>query len=101
MRVMGPNARQTVGLQLDANLKLIAIGLIHAALDLLHSGQYSEQVLHMMTYLVRDHIGLRKLAAGASHLASTKPALQILEECRVEIHLLVIRAVERPHGGLG
>ena len=57
-RVVRPNACQAIGLQLDANLELIAASLIDTALNFLHSGQDAEQVLHMVAYFMRDHIGL-------------------------------------------
>jgi hypothetical protein len=37
--VIGPHTRQAIGLQLDPDLELIGLGLVHAALGLLHTGQ--------------------------------------------------------------
>src|SRR5262249_42651190 len=54
----------------------------------------------MMTDLVGDHIGLRKLTSFASDVAGSKAPLEVLEEARVEIDFLVERTVKRPHGGL-
>src|SRR5262245_49325108 len=54
-----------------------------------------------MTDLVCDHVGLRKLAALASDIAAAETSLEILKECSVEIDLLIIRAIERAHSGLG
>src|ERR1051325_3215545 len=51
-----------------------------------------------MTYLMGDHVGLRELA-GLVVVAAVEPALQVAEERRVEIDPLVVRAIERPHGG--
>src|SRR6516225_6802770 len=44
---------------------------------------------------------LRELAALASDIAATETPLEILKECGVEIDLLIVRTVERTHGGLG
>src|SRR6185436_7377543 len=51
-----------------------------------------------MADLVRDHIGLRKLARLAG--AAAEAALEIVEESGVEIDLAVVRAIERPHRAL-
>ena len=40
--VMGPHTRQAIGLQLDPDLKLIGLSLVHPALGLLHTGQDAE-----------------------------------------------------------
>src|SRR5262249_52542932 len=101
LRVVRPHPGKAVGLQLDSYLKLVAFDRVHAALRFLHLGQDSEQILHVMTDLVRDHVGLRELAAFASNIAATETPLEILKECGVEIDLLIVRAVERTHGGLG
>jgi hypothetical protein len=56
---MGEGIRDhIVGLQLDPDLELIALGLVHAALQLLNPGQDPQQVLHVVADLVRDHVGL-------------------------------------------
>jgi ATP/maltotriose-dependent transcriptional regulator MalT len=54
----------------------------------------------VVTDLVRDHIGLRELAGLAADIAAAKPRLDILEERRVEIDLLVSRTIERAHRAL-
>ena len=51
-----------------------------------------------MADLVRDHVGAGKLAGFAA--ASSKAPLQVLEERRIEIDLLVARTIERPHRAL-
>src|SRR6516225_9794392 len=47
-----------------------------------------------------DDIGLRELAALAAGVAASEASLQVLKEARIEINLVVDRAVERTHGGL-
>src|SRR5215831_4618782 len=56
--------------------------------------------MHVVADLVRDHVGLGELAALASYVAATESSLEILKECGIEIDLLVVRTVERTHGGL-
>ena len=97
---MRPDAGEAVGLQLDPNLELIGLGLIHAALHFLYLRQNAEQVLHVMADLVGDHIGLRELAVPAAGIAAAESPLEVLEERGVEINLLIVRTVERPHRGL-
>src|SRR5215467_1550990 len=101
LRVVCPYAGQAVGLQLDANLELIGLSLVEALLRLLHLRQDAEQILHVVADLVRDHVGLRELAALASDLAAAETPLDVLKECGVEIDLLVVRTIERSHGGRG
>jgi hypothetical protein len=74
--VVSPHSRKAVGLQFNSNLKLIALGFVQAELGLLHLWQYSEQVLDVVTDLVR----LRELATLASNVAAAKAALEIVEK---------------------
>src|SRR3954471_8790873 len=79
---------------------LVGLGLVQAALRLLHLRQDAEQILHMVSDLVRDHIGLGELAALASDLAAAETSLEVLEERGVEIDLPIVRTIERSHRGL-
>src|SRR5262249_30891898 len=99
--VVRPHPGKAVGLQLNSNLDLITLSRIHTALRLLYPRYDAKQILHVVADLVRDHIGLGELAALASDIAATETPLEILKECGVEIDLLVVRTVERTHGGLG
>src|SRR5262245_43354604 len=94
--VVSPHPGQAVGLQLDANLKLIGLDLIHTALRLLHLRQDSKQVLHVVTDLVRDHIGLGKLAALTADVTTVESSLEVLKERRIQINLAIDGTVERP-----
>ena len=49
----------------------------------------------MMTHFMRDHIGLCKITRR------TMSTLEITEKGKIDIDLLVRRAVKRPHGGTG
>ncbi len=69
--------------------RLFASALLPAACcALLHARQDAEQILDVMSDLVRDHISVGEFAAAA------EIALHLTEERRVEIHLLVARAIE-------
>ena len=74
-----------------ARLALARGGLLRR-LDL---RQNAEQILDVMAYLVRDDISVGEVAAAA------EAPFHVLEEGRVEIDLLIPRAIERPHGRLG
>src|SRR5215471_8072193 len=53
-----------------------------------------------MAHLVRDHVGLRKLARPAADIAAAEACRDLIEERGIEIDLLVGRTVERSHGAL-
>src|SRR2546429_4785593 len=95
-----PHPGEAIGLDLHPHLQLISVGLVHALLQPLHLGQDAEQVLHVMTDLVGNHVGFGELARFAAGVAGVETALEILKERGVEIDLAVVRAVERPHCGL-
>ena len=60
---IGPDARKAVGLQLDLDLDVICFRLAAGnALRVLRLRQNAEEVLHVMTDFVGDHVGLRELA---------------------------------------
>ena len=91
---VGPDAGETIGLQLGPHRKCVAIALAHALAHLLHLARDAEQVLHMMSDLVGDDVSLRELAWRA------KTRRKLVEEAEVEIDPLVGWTVERSHGGL-
>src|SRR5215470_7890583 len=92
--IMRPYSCKAIGLQLDSDLKLIGSYLICATLQLLHARQDAEQILHVVANFMRDHIGLRKLAALGSYIATPEPLLKITEKCGVQIDLSIIRTIE-------
>src|ERR1043165_1809175 len=96
----GPDAGEAVGLQLDAHLQAVRFGLARGSLLLLHLRQDAELVLHVMPDLVRDHVSLRELARARADIAAAEAPLEVAEERRIEIDLLVGRAIERTHGRL-
>src|SRR5262249_29826192 len=100
LRVVRPNPGKAVGLQLDPHLKLIALNRVHGALRFLYLGQDSEQILHVVADLMRNHIGLGELAAFASNIAAAETSLEILKERGIEINFPIVRAIERAHVAL-
>ena len=97
---VGPDASQAIGLQLDADLQIVGLGLIHGTLRLLRFWQHTQQVLYVVTNLVSNHVGLRELASLTADLASTQTPFEVLKEACVEVDLLVEWAIERSHRGL-
>ncbi len=91
LRVVGPYAGQAVGLQFQAHRQRVHLLFGHAAAHAVDLGGDAQQPLHMVADLVRDHVGLRKVARR------TEPPGQRVEETQVDVDLLVGRAVERAH----
>src|SRR5260370_2449196 len=98
---MRSTPREAIGLQLDVHLDVVrrrpAAG---GALRLLRLGQNAEQILHVMSDLVRDDVGLRKLARLAADVAAVETRRDLAAERGVEIDLLVGGTVEGSHGAL-
>src|SRR6185503_4787232 len=84
-RVLRPNTREAIGLELDADGLRVRSGL----------QEQSELVLHVVAVLVRDDISLGEGAA-----LRAEPRVQLLEEADVEVNLLVIGAIEGTHRSL-
>src|SRR4029079_19266493 len=89
--VIGEDAGEAIGLQFDAHLQSIRLGLAHALPHRLHLIHDAEQLLHVMANLVGDDIGLREIALYA------EAVLQLLVEVEVNINLLVVGTVEGTH----
>ena len=90
-----PGAGEAVRLQLDPHRSAIGLFLRHRLPRLVELRQDADQVLHVMTNLMRDHIGFRELAGFAA--AAVEAHLHVLEERGVEIDALIGRTIERPH----
>src|SRR3954447_2972052 len=98
--MFSPHAGEAVGLQLDLHLDVVGCRLTAGrALGIFRSRQDAEQILHVMANFVRDYVSLRELTGFAA--AAAKPRLDLVEERSVEIDLLVIGTIERPHCSLG
>ena len=92
--MVGPHPRQAVGLQLEPNRQQVGLALGHALAGLLHLVRDPQQVLHVMTHFMRDHVGLGEVPLRPVALA------EFVEKRQIEIDLAVGRTVERPHLGL-
>src|SRR3954453_19678698 len=84
-RMVGPDARQAIGLQLEPDGRAIGAGL-----TALGSIEDAEHVLDVMAVLVRDHV---RLGEPATFRAEAR--LELVEEPEVEVDRLVDRAIER------
>ena len=88
MVMISPDAGQEVGLQLQADTDAVALLLAHSAHLLVGLVQDSEQVLHVVAHLVRNDVGIGKVAIGS------QLPLHLGKEGKVDIHTLVGRAIE-------
>ena len=89
-----PHAGEAVGLQLEAHRQLV--GLIRVALLLLvHLVADADEVLHVMSHLVGDDVGLSEVTWCA------EAGRQLAEEVEVEPSRHVDRAVEGAHPRVG
>ena len=59
--------------------------------------QNAEKILHVMTDLVRDHVGLREFAGAAADGAAAELRFDLPEERGIEVNAPVVRTIERPH----
>ena len=93
--MMRPDAREEIGLKLQADRQLVGPRLVGPALHGVDLVTDAQQVLDVMTDLVGDHVSLGEIARGPEFL------LQLLKEAQVEVNLLIGRAVKRPDGRAG
>ena len=78
--IMGPHAGQKIGLEFQSHGKLVL--RIAGQLAVLRLDADPQQVLHMMSDLMGDHVGIGKVAAGV------EPVLQFVIEFEVDVDLL-------------
>src|SRR5688572_31266634 len=88
---MSPHPGVAVGLQLHAHGELVALPLAGAALRVANAVRDAGDRLDVMSDFVRNDVGLREVARRAESL------IEVPEEGEVEIHLPIVRAIERPH----
>jgi hypothetical protein len=90
---VAPHSSEAVRLQLKADRQrpsLTGMSLLQGP----HVPLGPKQVLHMVTVLVGDHVGLRKISA-----LRMKALLQLAEETQIQVHLLIRRTIERARLG--
>src|SRR5687768_4335024 len=90
-RALRPDTGVAIGLELDPDLELVALGLASAGLGRLNPVERAFEVLNVVADLMGDDIGLGGVARGAEALA------QFVEEVRIDVDPLVAGAVEGPH----
>src|SRR5688500_8670680 len=88
IRVIGPDAREAVGLELHRDLQAVRVDAARALLRRANLVRSAQQRLHVMADLVADDVR-RGEVAGAAH------ARELVEERRVEIHALIGGTIER------
>src|SRR5688500_3526727 len=91
---MRPHSGVAIGLELEADGKLIGLGGI-GLLRLPHARIGAEHVLNVVAELVRHDIGTREVAS------CSEATFQLIEKTEIEVNSLVEGAVERPHRRLG
>src|SRR5256885_424177 len=92
--VMAPDASVAIRLELHAHRDAVVFGFRDASLRCLQALEAAGQLLHVMAHLVRDDVRLREITWRL------EAVLQVAIEGKVDVELLVVRAVERPHGRL-
>src|SRR4029079_15922127 len=91
-----PDTGEAVSLQFNPHLDAIRFRAVaDPTLRFLRLRQDTEQILHVVSDLVRDHIGFGKFAGLAA--APTEANLHVAAERGIEIDTPVVRAVERTH----
>src|SRR4029077_9446511 len=66
----------------------------------MHLGQDAKFILYVMSDFMSNYVSLRKRAGALAGRAGIESVAHLVEELGIEIDLLVVRAVERPHGRL-
>ena len=90
--VVRPDSGEEVGLEFEAHGKLVGLGFPYPSLRRVHPVHRAQEVLNVMTDLVREDICLSKVSWSA------EPRLQLPIEGQVDVKLLITRTVERPDG---
>ena len=84
-RCVSPHSRKAVGLQFQRDRRAPLAG----APVTRRGGVQAEEVLDVVTELVRDHVRLREVARGF------EPACQLVEEPEIEVDAVVAGTIER------
>src|SRR5690606_25228618 len=100
LRMVGPDAGEAVGLQLEAYRELVVVALVQLPARLVHLLHCAQEVLDVLADLVRDHVGLGEIPARAEALA------QHLVEAEIDVDGFVRGTVEgagrgAPHAARG
>ncbi len=90
LRRIRPDARKTIRLQFQPHRKRIPFAGL-ALLQAPHFRLRSQNLLHMMADLMRNHICLRELSRRS------EPILQLPKKSQIQINLLIPRTIKRAH----
>src|SRR5205823_10948511 len=89
LREESPHARIAVGLELEAHRQIVSSPRARSLRLRVELSHRSQQVLHVVTDLVRDHVRLREIAWRA------EPIVELAKKRCIEIQRAIARAVER------
>ena len=90
IRDMPPKTSEAIGLQLLSHRQFVYLGFATSAPRCAHLFTDTQQCLHMMTHLMRNNIGLRKIAGGpVTHR-------KVMKEREIDIKLFVGGTIKWP-----
>ena len=92
---MRPDAGKAIGLQFQPHLQGVALLGTAAFLSCAHLRFDAQQILHVMTDLVRNHIGLCEITRGFKALG------QFAIKAQIDIDAAVRRAIKRANFSAG
>ncbi len=90
--MVAPHAGEAVGLQFHTDGQGIRVFLRCLTLKAGDFLSHTRQILHVVSHLMRDNIGLREISGGAESLS------HFVEEREVEIYLVITRTIKRTDG---
>src|SRR5262245_22268477 len=91
-----PDAGETVGLQFNPHLDTVCLRFASCCtLRGLRLRQNAQEILHVMTDLMRHHISFGEFATLPT--ATTELVSHVTEERGIEVNAPVIRTVKRSH----
>jgi hypothetical protein len=90
--VMTPDTGITVGLEFHSNRKRVCLHLRHLSSEAMHLFRDAKEILHVMTDLMGDHIGLSKVTSRS------KTMRHFIEEGKVQIDPVIVGAIEWTNG---
>ena len=91
-RVIGPNAGEEIGLELEAHGELVTFPLTGAAAGSVNLFGDAEDFLHVVANFVGDDIGLGEVAGCAETL------FHFAVKAEVEVHTFIFRTIEGTDG---
>ena len=90
---MGPYSGIIVGLEFESHTYFVGFGIAHSRHAAVGVIERAEEILHVVSDFVCDHIGIGEISRRTYGL------FHIFEKIQVDIHCLVGRTVKWPHLG--